>query len=280
LTSSGFDAPDILRAVASTGIDLQELRGLGEKLNAAGVPYLPNQMYAGTGSDHGINFEDLIAGGLGTAYDWREDPLAHLKGRGAISRLLADRQLAENLKLTPNTNVTKVADKLTPYTLRYDDTPLEFYNKTRYPALTTAPTPAPTTAPTPAPATAPTPAPTAAPSPVAGRPYGDDYDPYYSQSANAPAPTTAPTSAPTATPTPAPLKYSEAIKQAVAEGIPGARSMNAQELANALSIPVKNTSGTTRSPTGSAAGGIIRKAKTQIQHKGMTPRLKKMLEGK
>jgi hypothetical protein len=237
LATTNFNPADILRTATSAGIDLQELRGLGEKLNAAGVNYLPNQMYSGTGSNLGIDLADLASGGLGTAYDWREDPLAHLKGPFAVQQLLANRQLAEDLNLTPNTNLTSVANSLTPYTPGYSDQPAVF--QLPY----TAPTPAPTTAPTPAPTTAPTPAPTAAP-------------------------------------TPAPLKYSEAINQAVAEGIPGARSMNAQELANALSIPVKNMSGATRSPTGSAAGGIIRKAKTQIQHKGMTPKLKKMLEGK
>ena len=99
LNSSAFNAADILRNARDHGIDLKDLRGLGEQLDADGIGYRPYELYAGTGSDHGIDFEDLIAGGLGTAYDWRQDPLAYLKGPTAYASLAANQQLATELNL-------------------------------------------------------------------------------------------------------------------------------------------------------------------------------------
>jgi hypothetical protein len=54
-------------------IELTDLKGLGEQLDELNVGYRPYKLYAGTGSDHGIDFDDLINGGLGTAYDWRKE---------------------------------------------------------------------------------------------------------------------------------------------------------------------------------------------------------------
>jgi hypothetical protein len=106
LNSSAFNAADILRNARDHGIDLRDLRGLGEQLDADGVGYRPYELYRGTGSDHGIDFEDLISGGLGTAYDWRQDALAHLKGPYATASLLANQVLASELNLVKRAHVT------------------------------------------------------------------------------------------------------------------------------------------------------------------------------
>jgi len=106
LNSSSFNAADILRNARAHGIDLKDLRGMGEQLDADGIGYRPYELYRGTGSDHGIDFEDLIAGGLGTAYEWRQDPLAYLKGPTAYASLAANQQLATELNLAKRANVT------------------------------------------------------------------------------------------------------------------------------------------------------------------------------
>lgn len=99
---SGFNAPDILRNTAAYGIDLADLRGLGEQLDGLGVGYRPYLMLPGTGSDHGIDIDDLIAGGLGTAYDWRVDSLP------------ADQALAAELGVVANPAVTPSAMRPNP----------------------------------------------------------------------------------------------------------------------------------------------------------------------
>lgn len=98
-TSSTFNAESILRHTNQLGIDLQDLKSLGQQLDAAGVGYRPYELYKGTGSNHGIDFDNLIAGGLGTVYDWRQDSLAGQKGPYAQQYLTEAQALAAQLKL-------------------------------------------------------------------------------------------------------------------------------------------------------------------------------------
>lgn len=99
LTTSGFWPQDILRNCEKFNIPLADFKDVGKQLDAAGVGYRPYEQYAGTGSNHGIDFDNLAAGGLGTAYDWTADPLVHLKGPFAADQLKADQALAERLGL-------------------------------------------------------------------------------------------------------------------------------------------------------------------------------------
>lgn len=99
LGSSAFYAADILRAKEKFNVNLEDFRGIGQQLDAAGIGYRPNEQYALQGSNHGINFEDLINGGMGTAYDWTADANVHLKGPFAADQLKADQELAARLGL-------------------------------------------------------------------------------------------------------------------------------------------------------------------------------------
>lgn len=99
LTTSGFWPQDILRNCEKFNIPLADFKDVGKQLDAAGVGYRPYEQYAGTGSNHGIDFDNLAAGGMGTAYDWTADPLVHLKGPFAADQLKADQALAERLGL-------------------------------------------------------------------------------------------------------------------------------------------------------------------------------------
>ncbi len=99
LTTSGFWPQDILRNCEKFNIPLADFKDVGKQLDAAGVGYRPYEQYAVTGSNHGIDFDNLAAGGLGTAYDWTADPLVHLKGPFAADQLKADQALAERLGL-------------------------------------------------------------------------------------------------------------------------------------------------------------------------------------
>ena len=106
LTSSTFSAESILRKTSEFGISLTDLADLGAQLDAAGVGYKPYELYKGTGSDHGVDFADLIAGGLGAAYDWTQDAYVDAKGAGAAKQLEAARALADSLQLTVHSEVT------------------------------------------------------------------------------------------------------------------------------------------------------------------------------
>ena len=106
LTSSTFSAEGLLRNTKELGISLGDLGDLGAQLDAAGVGYKPYELYKGTGSDHGIDFNDLMAGGLGTAYDWTQDAYVNAKGVGAAEQLEQARALASSLKLTVHSDVT------------------------------------------------------------------------------------------------------------------------------------------------------------------------------
>ncbi len=107
LTASAFSAESILRNTQQLGISLGDLKDLGRQLDAAGIGYKPYELYKGTGSDHGIDFDDLIAGGLGTAYDWTRDANVAAKGPGALQRLEEAAALAKSLNLTAHAEVTK-----------------------------------------------------------------------------------------------------------------------------------------------------------------------------
>lgn len=106
LNSSIFNASDLYENADKLGIDLSNIWQLGDLLDEKGVKYKPYELYQGTGSDHGINFQDIAQGGLGTAYDWTKDPLAHLKGPTGVTSLQADQQLASRLGITANPFVT------------------------------------------------------------------------------------------------------------------------------------------------------------------------------
>ncbi|GAB1408986.1 hypothetical protein MASR1M90_01400 [Desulfovibrionales bacterium] len=106
LTTSTFSAESILRKTQKFGIDLKDLQGLGEQLDAQSIGYRPYHLYGGTGSDHGIDFDDLIAGGLGTAYDWTKDANVASKGPWAKEHLAASQALAKELGLKKNSAVT------------------------------------------------------------------------------------------------------------------------------------------------------------------------------
>lgn len=106
LTSSAFSADAILRLSEKFDLDLEPLNDLAAKLDEAGVAYKPYQLYSGTGSDHGIDLNDLANGGLGTAYDWRQDPNVSLKGPNADVRLAENQELADRLNLVLNPSVT------------------------------------------------------------------------------------------------------------------------------------------------------------------------------
>lgn len=106
LTTSSFDAESILRLSKQFDIDLSDLKGLGEQLDAKNIGYRPYELYKGTGSDHGINFNDLMKGGLGTAYDWRQDTSVAEKGTSAASSLAQAQKTATDNNVTLNPEVT------------------------------------------------------------------------------------------------------------------------------------------------------------------------------
>ena len=117
-TKAGFrnsDAKQILEITNKYSIPMDDLKGLGEQLDAAGIGYRPYELYSGTGSDAGIDFSDLIAGGLGTAYDWTKDVNAKLKdsflvGTGVenqASKIVEEnKKLADSLGIVKNSNIT------------------------------------------------------------------------------------------------------------------------------------------------------------------------------
>ncbi len=107
LTQTPFNPAAILTVMDRFGIDRQQLEGLEKGMEDKNIPHLPYQMYPGTGSDAGINLTDLANGGLGTAYDWRVDPLCQAKGPTACQQVKANAQLAESLDITPTPGVTK-----------------------------------------------------------------------------------------------------------------------------------------------------------------------------
>ena len=106
LNSTSFNAADLYKYADELGMDLSNIGQLGAKLDATGVGYKPYELYKGTGSDHGIDFQDIAQGGMGTAYDWTQDPLAHLKGPTGVKSLANNQALAQRLEVTKNPAVT------------------------------------------------------------------------------------------------------------------------------------------------------------------------------
>jgi hypothetical protein len=99
LRTSTFSVPELLKNAQKYGIDLRDTLGVAAGLEKAGVGYKPGELYKGTGSDHGIDFRDLLSGGFGTSYNWADDPYAAQKGPSAVRRLAENKRLAEYLKL-------------------------------------------------------------------------------------------------------------------------------------------------------------------------------------
>lgn len=71
LRASIFHAPEILAQCESLGIARDHLVELSNLLDMKGIPFRPYELYRNTGSDHGVDLQDLALGGLGSAYDWR-----------------------------------------------------------------------------------------------------------------------------------------------------------------------------------------------------------------
>lgn len=92
-----FSAPEILRATREFGLDPADLGPLADQMDAQGIKYAPGARYAG--SDHGVDLHNLAQGGMGAAYDWTSDPLAHLKGPGAQDAVAANAQMAREMGL-------------------------------------------------------------------------------------------------------------------------------------------------------------------------------------
>lgn len=107
LTTSGFDPAAMLTLAEKFSIPREDFAGLGDVLDEAGIAYRPHELYAGTGSDHGIDLHDLASGGLGTAYDWRHDSNVASKGESGLQALQRRIELAEELRLILNPEVTK-----------------------------------------------------------------------------------------------------------------------------------------------------------------------------
>jgi len=115
LTTSTFNAESILKYTDKFSIPLNDLKSLGNQLDDAKIGYRPYKLYPDTGSDHGIDFDDLINGGLGTAYDWRKDVNADLKdsylvgtaSKDQASNIVKNNQdYADKLSLVKNHNIT------------------------------------------------------------------------------------------------------------------------------------------------------------------------------
>jgi hypothetical protein len=104
LRSSIFTAPELYRNASEFGIGLDHIGGLGVKLDNAGIKYKPGELYAGVGSNLGINFSDVQQGKLGSAYDWTQDPFAAQKGPSASDQLASSQALADRLGIKRETS--------------------------------------------------------------------------------------------------------------------------------------------------------------------------------
>jgi len=99
-TRTAFNAEAILRHTEKFDIPLDDLTELGTQLSADNVGYLPYQLYPEQGSNHGIDFDDLINGGMGTAYNWGVDSNVDKKGPTAIAQLQDAQALIARRELT------------------------------------------------------------------------------------------------------------------------------------------------------------------------------------
>ena len=142
LKSTIFTPENLLTNAQKYGIDIRDSLGLGAGLDAAGVGYRPGELYKGTGSNHGIDFNDLVQGGYGTSYNWADDPNAALKGPTGKASLQQNQRVAENLGLTrssltsasgnPRINLdslTQLSSKgrVTPYAVQSPSGSVSFY---------------------------------------------------------------------------------------------------------------------------------------------------------
>ena len=122
--STVFNAPSMLRQMEKLGIDKEDLNGLADQLDAAGIKYKPYEMLQSAKSDRGIDLRDLASGGLGTAYDWRVDSNVALKGKGAAARQETYAALADRWGIVANPAVTGAAPPKseTPVVASWDNT--------------------------------------------------------------------------------------------------------------------------------------------------------------
>jgi hypothetical protein len=91
LTTQAFSPSTIPDSIMRFGINPGQLNGLADLLDENGIQYQPGQLYAGTGSNLGIDLRGLASGGMGTTYDWTRDPNAASKGPSGL-RTLAENQ--------------------------------------------------------------------------------------------------------------------------------------------------------------------------------------------
>lgn len=106
LTQTPFEPTMILETMERLKLPMGDLATLADEMDAAAVAYKPYGLFAGTGSDHGIDLRDLAKGGLGTAYDWRNDTAIAQKGAMAAQRQADVQALAQRLNIQANPEVT------------------------------------------------------------------------------------------------------------------------------------------------------------------------------
>lgn len=92
LRPAGYNPPDILRNIRDFGFDVAQLADIAAQLDAKGIAYRPGEL--APPSDLGADFADMAAGGLGSPYDWRTDPLIASKGPYAAAQLARNQALA------------------------------------------------------------------------------------------------------------------------------------------------------------------------------------------
>jgi len=107
MTSSGFDAPSILKLTDRFAIPSSDLAGLADVLDQKQIAYRPGEQSAKTGLDHGVDLQDLATGG--TALDRRLDPKCDLKGPSAHDFIARRQNLNETqeLRKTPEASLEK-----------------------------------------------------------------------------------------------------------------------------------------------------------------------------
>ena len=98
---TSFSAYNLLSNAKKFNIDISDLQGLGEQLDMLGIGYRPYELYSGTGSNHGIDFQDLMEGGLGTAYDWTIPRDTEGLPRHAVRKERIKQELVAELNLKP-----------------------------------------------------------------------------------------------------------------------------------------------------------------------------------
>lgn len=110
LNSSVFTPEGLYREAEKYGIDMSNIGQLGSMLEQKNIGYKPGQLYAGTGSNAGIDFEDIAKGGLGGKDDWtKTDPLMGLKFEsGSLGEKTAIQQQNERLALAERLGIGSI----------------------------------------------------------------------------------------------------------------------------------------------------------------------------